>query len=302
MTNVVGGQVAGLDTRSWGEYRRALKTVLDHGAWVESPQGMRALTAMQVTMRFPMEAGFPMITERNLVGFWRKPIGELCAFINGATTITDLNKFGCDWWSSWTTAEKTSDKGLDPGDIGPGSYGAAFHAFPGPGGILFDQFAALVDQLRARPNLRTHFITPWIPFYQFRDAGLGRKTTVSPCHGWVHVRVIEEQLHLHMFQRSGDLPIGVPSNMIQYAALLLMLSHLTGRSPGCYYHTISDAHIYEDQIPAVETMLAREERPLPFVQLTESGLQVNDIHSFRASDFEVLLYDPNPGLKISVAV
>ena len=70
---------------------------------------------------------------------------------------------------------------------------------------------ALVEQIIEYPSDRTHFVSPWIPQYQVRGAGKTPRTTISPCHGWVHVRVINERLHLHMFQRSGDVPVGVPS-------------------------------------------------------------------------------------------
>ena len=80
---------------------------------------------MQQTMRFPLAEGFPVITERSVRSFWRKPIGELCAFINGATTLAEFERFGVDWWGPWTTPEKTLKKGIEPGSIGPGSYGAA---------------------------------------------------------------------------------------------------------------------------------------------------------------------------------
>ena len=59
--------------------------------------------------------------------------------------------------------------------------------------------------------------------------------------------------------------------MVQYAALALMLEQLTGIEAVAYYHTISDAHIYDDQLPHVQEMLAREQRRLPTVTLTEAG-------------------------------
>jgi thymidylate synthase len=114
--------------------------------------------------------------------------------------------------------------------------------------------------------------------------------------------VIRGRLHLHMFQRSGDVPVGVPSNMIQYAALLLMLEHLTGHPAATYYHTISDAHIYADQADAVREMLTRPPRRLPTVHLTDAGREVTDIHDFRAEHFELTDYDPHPSLpRIPVA-
>jgi thymidylate synthase len=284
------------------EYRRVLEQVLESGIEVETRQGVKALTAMQQSMRFPLAEGFPVITERSIRSFWQKAIGELCAFINGATTLEELKDFGCDWWSPWATPEKTIKKGIEPGSLGPGSYGGAFRYFPTSEGPPFDQFQHVVEQICELPGDRTHFISPWIPQYQGRGKGKLPKTTIAPCHGWVHVRVLGGGLHLHMFQRSGDVPVGVPSNMVQYAALTLMLEQLTGYPAVTYYHTISDAHIYVDQIDAVNRMLATDPRPLPTVRLTPAGQQVEDIHEFRAEHFELSDYDPNPAIsKIPVA-
>jgi thymidylate synthase len=276
------------------QYRQMLDRIVADGISVPTRQGPQALTLMQQTMRFDLANGFPVITERSLKSFWRKPIGELCAFINGATTLDELADFGCDWWDPWATEAKTSARGLPPGHLGPGSYGGAFRHFPTVEGGEFDQFQHLVEQLTELPADRTHFVSPWIPQYQVRGTGKTPQTTISPCHGWVHVRVLGGRLHLHMFQRSGDVPVGVPSNMVQYAALLLMLEQLTGIEAAAYYHTISDAHIYADQLDHVKTMLGREERRLPTVVLNEDGQKVTDIHGFRAEHFEIADYHPNP--------
>jgi len=278
------------------QYRQMLERIVASGAAVPTRQGPAALTLMQQTMRFDLPNGFPVITERSVKSFWRKPIGELCAFINGATTLAELAEFGCDWWDPWATPAKTSARGLPDGSLGPGSYGGAFRHFPTAEGGGFDQFQHLVEQLRELPNDRTHFVSPWIPQYQVRGRGKTPKTTIAPCHGWVHVRVLNGGLHLHMFQRSGDVPVGVPANMIQYAALLLMLEHLTQIPAVAYYHTISDAHVYENQVQSAETMLARPARTLPTVSLSAAGEKVDRIHAFRAEHFELADYDPHPSI------
>jgi thymidylate synthase len=284
------------------QYRDILRRILDDGQFSDTRQGPRAKTLIGVQMHFQLANGFPLITDRSLKSFWRKPIGELCAFINGARTRSELEAFGVNWWGAWTSEEKTAKRGLAPGDIGPGSYGAAFHDFPTSDGGHFDQFKHLVEQIKELPELRTHFVTPWIPQYIVRGEGKQQKVTIAPCHGWVHVRVFGGKLHLHMFQRSGDVPIGVPSNMVQYAALALMLEHLTGFDATEYVHTISDAHVYEDQIEFLGLMLEREPLRLPTVQLTEEGKQVKDIHDFRGEHFELLDYAPHASIpKIPVA-
>lgn len=283
------------------KYRDVLHDVHAFGVPVPTPQGQPAYTLMQQTMAYNLAFGFPVITERSLKGSWRKAIGEICAFINGATTIQELEKFGCDWWRPWATIEKTTKRGLEPASLGPASYGGAFHSFPmaGSDGRGFDQFANLVEQIRSFPTVRTHFVSPWIPYWQVRGS---EKSTIAPCHGWIHVRIIDKYLNLHMIQRSGDVPVGVPFNMVQYSALMLMLCHLTGATPGTYYHTISDAHIYQNQMNDVALMLHRGTRRLPDMYLNEDGKQVTDIHDFRSEHFELRNYNPYPGLRIPVSV
>ncbi len=284
------------------QYKNILRSIIDKGDWSDTRQGPRAKTLIGVQMHFKLDNGFPLITDRSLETFWQKPIGELCAFINGARTRDELAAFGCTWWDAWVTEEKTKKRGLRPGDIGPGSYGAAFHDFPTVDGGGFNQFEHLVEQIRELPELRTHFVTPWIPQYIVRGEGKQQKVTIAPCHGWVHVRIIDEKLHLHMYQRSGDMPIGVPANMVQYAALTLMLSNLTGYPAYQYVHTISDAHVYEDQIAKIRPMLKLPARRLPTIKLTKEGQKIGDIHDFRAEHFELSDYHPHPAIpKIPVS-
>ncbi len=94
------------------QYRDLLARIAADGVRVPTRQGPAALTLMQQVMRFDLANGFPVITERSVKSFWRKPIGELCAFINGATTLDELAGFGCNWWGAWATPEKTSSRGL----------------------------------------------------------------------------------------------------------------------------------------------------------------------------------------------
>lgn len=275
-----------------------------------SQQGVDALTLIgPKPLHFKFENGFPIINERNMapkvserlpVTVWHQAIAEICAFINGARTLKQLEEFGCTWWTPWGTEEKCKKRGLETGDLGPGSYGAAFHDFPTQDGGTFNQFKHIVEQIMEEPQLRTHFISPWIPQYVGRGKGKQQKVVVAPCHGWVHVRIMDGKLTLHMFQRSCDVPVGVPSNMVQYAALMMMLAQVTDTIPYEYVHSFSDAHIYVDQVPAVETMLSREPRALATVKMNPNK---KDLFSFRYDDFELLDYNPHPGIKgIPVAI
>lgn len=302
---------AHFDTAPEGQYRRVLQTILDYGHRTQTQQETDAITLMAPPpMRFKVREAFPMITERNMnpatserlpVTIWHQAIGEICGFINGARTLEQLEDFGCYWWAPWGTEAKCRKRGLETGDLGPGSYGAAFHDFPTTEGPTYNQFQNIVEQIKEFPHLRTHYITPWIPQYTIRGTGKQQKVVVAPCHGWIHLRVLDGKLTLHMMQRSADVPVGVPANMVQYAALLLMIAQVTGLEPHEYIHSFSDAHIYVDQVEAVQTMLNREPRPLPTVTIKDPTKK--DLFGFRYDDFELHDYHPHPGIRaIPVAI
>lgn len=290
------------------QYKRLLKEILEEGTLTESQQGVDAITRIgPQPLRFRLDNGYPLITERTMapefkktpVTVWKQAVAEIFAFINGARTQQELVDRGCMWWKYWLTDEKCKKRGLESGDLGPGSYGAAFHDFPTADGGTFNQFKNIIEQIIERPHLRTHFITPWIPQYTIRGEGKTQKVVVCPCHGWIHLRVINNRLTLHMFQRSADTPIGLPANMAQYAALTVALAHVTGLEPYEYVHSISDAHIYENQREAVETILERESRPFPTLKMNTAK---TSIFEFGKDDFEIEDYDPHEGIKIPVAV
>ncbi len=292
------------------QYQNLLKEILKKGEKTNSQQGVDAITLIGPNpMHFKLENGFPVITERNFnpktsdvlpVTVWQQAIGEICCFINGGRTLKDLEEFGCYWWAPWGTKEKCEKRGLKPGDLGPGSYGAAFHDFPMQEGGVYNQFKNIIEQIIEFPHLRTHFISPWIPQYTIRGKGKQQKVVVAPCHGWIHIRVINNKLTLHMFQRSADVPVGVPSNMIQYAALTMMIAQVTNTEPYEFVHSFSDAHIYVDQVSHVETMLSREPRVLPTMEIDK---KISNILDFRKDHFFLSDYNPHPGIRgIPVAI
>ncbi len=275
------------------QYQDRLKFILEQGEMVrETPQGIGALTCFGTLpqMVFHLRNGVPLITERD-INFWRKAVAEIIAFINGARTIDEIESYGCSFWRDYRG--KGTALGLDPDDMGPGSYGPAFHDFPLPGGGTLNQFEQLVEQIGSYPNIRTHLITPWIPFYTAR--GPNRKVLVAPCHGFLHFRIINGNLNMEMHQRSADLPIGDPSNMIQYAALLLMICQVTGYTPGHFVLSFGDAHIYENQIEKVHELVTRRPRPFPILRLDP---EVKNLFDFRIEHFILEEYDPHPAMKI----
>jgi thymidylate synthase len=288
------------------QYWKLLTNVLEFGIQVPSPTGVDTISLpLPETVVFDLCEGVPLITERNLnpktvknFPQWQQAIGEIIGFIHGARTQKELENFGCYWWYLWVTPEKCAKRGLEPGDLGLGSYGPAFHDFPTSEGSTHNQIQAVLDQMVYKPYLKTHVVSPFVPQYIMRGEGIQQKTVVVPCHGLMHFRIIGSQLQLYMWQRSGDLVLGVPNNWMQYSALLLMVnSYFSKRGLDfdelIFVHTISDAHIYVNQLSAVEIMVERKQRQFPTLQLDpDVGFWETRVKHFSLSD-----YYPWPGIK-----
>jgi thymidylate synthase len=244
-------------------------------------------------MVFDLRNGAPVITERSLSKSWKSPIAELIAFINGARTVDEIESYGCSprFWGPYRG--KGTEIGLDPDDLGPGSYGAVFHDYECADGRRLNQFAQVVDQITRFPQMRTHRVTNWRPDYTAR--GPHRRVQVAPCHGELHFRVMNGALHMRMDQRSGDFPIGVPHNMVQYSALLLMMCQVTGYRPGSYIHSFADAHIYENQLDAARVLVERAAQPFPVLRLDST---VKNLFDFRIEHFTLEEYYPHPAVTV----
>ena len=292
------------------QYKRLIREVMEKG--IRGPGVMVDKNGVEVDTidlmgptpaRFNLlENGVPLLTERE-IKFWKSSVGELLGFINGARTQEELEKFGCKWWKNWATPKKCAKRGLEPGDIGPGSYGAAFAHFPtaedpnfdaekGVGG--FDQITEIIKQIKERPELKAHFISPWIPQYTIRNSDHQQRVVVVPCHGWMHFRVFGNKLSMVMFQRSCDVLIGCPTNWIQYAAFLMAMADVLDLVPYEFVHLISDAHIYTDQLPWVDEILNRESHPFPTLRLANHHDNIKD---YRPDDFVLEDYVAEPAIK-----
>lgn len=256
------------------------------------------------TLEFQLEDGFPVLPIRDLSKTFKGALGEIIAFLNGATTLEEMENFGCPrvFWEPWVTPEKCAIFGLPEHHLGRGSYGGSLVHFQVDGEKTFDQVLALEKQLQNKPGLRTHVLTTWNPALSMgdRDQGFNREVVVAPCHGnFVHFTLFEDQRELEMTQtqRSADAPVGLQFNLIEWAALGLMISHLLGYRFTKYTHFLSNPQIYDIQFPAVGDMVLREPWPLPTVRI-HPDCQAKSIKDFRKTDFVLEDYYPHPGMKI----
>lgn len=279
-------------------YHDLLAYIMKHGEEKYSPFHKEKKKRISgYVMRFNMKNGFPIITERRMSEkLFKGSLGEIIGFANGARTLDQLEKYGCPrkFWERWVTAEKCADFSLEPGDLGPASYGPAWTQFPTHYGYAFNQIKNIQRQIREFPNIRTHYLMPLIPYMTCSgNKDFPRQVVVAPCHGSIQLDLEEESETLTLIhtQASADVPVGLPNNIMQYAGLGMMFASSIGYEFKEYVHVLLDAHIYERQYIHVEEMLTREPRKLPTVTLLQSH---NRIEDFRVDDFNRSDYNPHP--------
>ncbi len=284
------------------QYKNLIKFILENGENVSTPQDVNALTCFGTTQSliYNLSNGDPIITERKM-GI-KGPVAEICAFINAEQDFEIMQeKYGVPkaFWEPWVTEKKTQKVGARLNCLGDGSYGRAFSAFPTPDGKEFNQIDNIIRMLKDEKlrNRRTIYMSPWIPFYN--GWGATQKTVVSPCHGWVHFRVINGNLDMISWHRAADVLLGFPNDMITYTAFFRMIESITGIKARRLIFQISDAHIYENQLNEAKEILSREDRILPILRVINKKENVQD---FRKEDFELIDYNPHESIKIPSAV
>lgn len=122
---------------------------------------------------------------------------------------------------------------------------------------------------------------------------------LPPCHSFIQFYVNDGKLSCQLYQRSGDVFLGIPFNIASYALFTMMIAQVTNLKPGVFVHTIGDAHIYLNHIDQVNLQLSREPRELPTMKINPD---VKSIYDFKYEDFELVNYNPHKAIKGKVAV
>ena len=240
--------------------------------------GTRAIFGHQ--MRFDLAAGFPLVTTKKL--HLKSIIYELLWFLRGDTNVKWLREHGVTIWDEW------ADKN---GELGP-VYGHQWRAWPRDHAGTLDQISWVVNEIKNNPDSRRLIVTAWNPSDVPRQA-------LPPCHCLFQFYVADGKLSCQLYQRSGDVFLGIPFNIASYAILTLMMAQVTGLQPGEFVHSIGDAHLYLNHIEQAKEQLSRTPYPLPRLVLNPA---VKDIFHFKFEDFTLEDYQAHPHIKAPVAV
>ncbi|TNE60531.1 MAG: thymidylate synthase [Bacteroidetes bacterium] len=261
-------------------YHDLLRHILDTGVQKSDRTGTGTISVFGYQMRFNLQDGFPLVTTKKV--HTRSVIHELLWFLKGDTNIGYLKENGVSIWDEWADPE---------GNLGP-VYGKQWRSWQCPDGRVVDQIEEVVRTLKTNPDSRRIIVSAW------NVADLP-EMALAPCHCLFQFYVADGRLSCQLYQRSADVFLGVPFNIASYALLTLMLAQVCGLEPGDFVHTFGDVHIYLNHLDQVNLQLSRAPRSLPQMKINP---EVRNLLDFTYDDFELLNYDPWPGIKAPVAV
>ena len=259
-------------------------------------------------MRFDLSEGFPLLTTKRV--FLKGVIHELLWFLKGDTNIKYLVDNGVHIWDSDAFRyynELCVKHGVLPvdmetflGALGVDSpidgykfgdlnhvYGYQWRSWPKANGESIDQIKEVIETIRKNPSSRRMIVSAW----NVADVG---SMALPPCHTMFQFFVAEGKLSCQLYQRSGDVFLGVPFNIASYALLTMMIAKECGLQVGEFIHTLGDAHLYLNHLEQAAEQLSRDTRPLPRMTLKGDNKSIFD---YTYDDFVLEGYDPHPAIK-----
>lgn len=262
------------------QYLDLLRRVRTEGVKKSDRTGTGTLSVFGHQMRFDLSQGFPLITTKKL--HIKSIVVELLWFLAGATNIEYLKAHNVSIWDEWADPE---------GELGP-VYGKQWRSWSTPDGQSIDQIAEVVETLKTNPDSRRIIVSAWNP------ADIP-EMALAPCHCLFQFYVADGKLSCQLYQRSGDVFLGVPFNIASYALLTMMMAQVTGLQPGEFVHSFGDAHLYLNHLEQADLQLTRQPRALPVLKIKRRG---QSMFNFKFDDFSLEGYDPWPHIKAPVAV
>lgn len=267
------------------EYRQCLEDVLMLGRERDDRTGTGTISLFAPAAIRIDNSGdtLPIVTGKKIL--FDKIKDELQWFISGSTNVNDIRKRSQNIWRPWAN---------DDGSLGP-IYGQQFRDVGGQ-----DPLRDVIKAIKANPFSRRHVLTLW-------NTAQIDQMNLPPCHGTVIQFCVtpelgseESRLDMFMYQRSGDMFLGVPFNITSYALFQKLVANSVGIPAGRFTYQIGDAHIYLNHIEQVKEYLERETFPFPTVTLPDVGINITTLSDY---DWDsIVLNDYQHGEFISAPV
>lgn len=215
-------------------------------------------------------------------------VHEVIWYFSGSTNVKYLEDHNIFIWSDWKD---------ENGDLGP-VYGKQWRNYEGPDGKI-DQVKNAINTLKNDPFSRRNIILAFNPADKPKIAPQG-------CHTLVQFYVSPRmEVSLQVYQRSGDLMLGVPYNIAMYGLILNIFAKEANLIPRYVHFCYGDLHIYANHLEGLNKLEQQ------YIQLKEQGvkskprLKINpwkDIDSLTLENFELLDYEPLNFIRFPIAV
>lgn len=236
------------------QYRKLLEDCAENGYFREDRTGIGCYSLFSKNIRIDLADGFPLLTGRKM--FEKTFKTEFDWFINGETNIKRFQDNGIKIWDAWAD---------EKGDLGP-VYGYQLRNFNGE---YYDQLKILINNLKTTPDSRRHIISLWNPL-QLEEMAL------PPCYLYFQFFVEKDKLNMFVVQRSGDVFLGIPYDVALFSQILLYVAEQTGYTASILDMQIIDAHVYRNQIEAINEYLFQRCFSLPKFTYKNGELTIKD--------------------------
>jgi len=249
----------------------------------------------------PKDNKLPLLTTKHIP--WKTCLRELLWFIRGKTDNKILLKNNVRIWSENASRGSLNSRGLyhlEENDLGP-IYGHQWRYFNAPYKTCEDDYTGQgIDQLeniitslqdKKERHSRRLILSAWNPL-QLNEMAL------PPCHILAQFHVTNgDSLSCSLYQRSGDVGLGIPFNIASYSFLTHLLAYHCHLKPNEFIHFIGNAHIYDDHQEPLLEQIRRVPKEAPKVIINEYH---RDISDYKVSNFNVLDYDSAPPIKMEM--
>jgi len=282
------------------QYLRLIGELLEEGN-IETGRNGNTYCNIGSAMYFSLEDNtIPILTTKKVA--IKTCLKELLWFIKGDTNNENLKKQGVHIWDANASKEFLESRHLNykEGELGP-VYGHQWRFFNAAyQGCEVDYSGQGIDQLQKVINnlmdpeerySRRHVISAWNPC-QINDMAL------PPCHVLFQFHVTRKnKLSCTLYQRSGDVGLGVPFNILSYSALTCLIAKHCGLEPYEFIYYLGNSHIYEEHAESLREQIKRKPFDFPKLSIKTSRTNIND---YELNDFVITDYKYHEKIKMKM--